>query len=95
VMLVVLHLLTRRLFAVAFEWGRLAHAIVLLAGTSVAGEVLLPDAGVAGFATRTLALAAIALLFAATRFMRPAELASLRDVLRRRRRRAPSAGPRR
>jgi O-antigen/teichoic acid export membrane protein len=88
VMLVVLHVLTRRLFAVPFDWRRLAHAVVLLAGASVAGELLLPDAGVSGFATRALALAAIPLLFAATRFTRPAELAGLRDLLRRRRRRA-------
>lgn len=86
VMLAVLHLLTRRLFAVPFEWGRLAHAVVLLAGASGAGELLLPDAGVAGFATRTVALAAIPLLFVATRFARPAELAGARDLLRRRRR---------
>ena len=85
VMLLVLHLLTRRLFAVPFDWARLGHAIVLLAGVSVAGELSLPDAGVAGFATRALALAGIVLLFAATRFARPAELAGLRDMLRRRR----------
>jgi len=84
VMLVVLHLLTRRLFAVPFEWGRLAHAVVVLAGVSVAGELLLPASGLAGFATRALALAAIALLLAATRFARPAEWEGLRSVLRRR-----------
>ena len=43
VMLVVLHLLTRGLFAVPFDWRRLAHAVVLLAGVAVAGELLLPD----------------------------------------------------
>ncbi|MFP5362505.1 MAG: lipopolysaccharide biosynthesis protein [Thermoleophilia bacterium] len=85
VMLVVLHLLTRRLFAVPFDWPRLAHAVALLGAVSVAGELLLPDAGPAGFATRAGALAAIPLLFAATRFARPAELAALRAALRRRR----------
>ena len=45
VMLVVLHLLTRHLFTVPFEWGRLAHAVALLAGISVAGELALPTAG--------------------------------------------------
>ncbi|HVF79741.1 MAG TPA: lipopolysaccharide biosynthesis protein [Solirubrobacteraceae bacterium] len=86
VMLVVLHLLTRRLFAVPFHWARLAHAFVLLAGVSVAGELLLPEAGVAGFATRAAAIGAIALLFVATRFARPEELAGLRELLARRRR---------
>ncbi|MDX6679677.1 MAG: hypothetical protein QOE31_3729, partial [Solirubrobacteraceae bacterium] len=83
VMLVVLHLLTRRLFAVPFEWPRLAHAVVLLAGISVAGELLAPDAGLRGFVTRALALAAIPVAFAVSGFVRPAEWAGLRSVLRR------------
>ena len=84
VMLLVLHLLTRRLFAVPFEWRRLVHAVVLLAGVSVAGELLLPDAGVGGLLTRGLALAAIPAAFAVSGFVRPAEWAGLRSVLRRR-----------
>ena len=85
VMLAVLHLLTRRLFAVPFEWGRLTHAVVLLACLSVAGELLLPTAGAGGFVTRGLTLAALPLLFALTRFARPAELAAVRAALRGRR----------
>lgn len=77
VMLVVLHLLTRRLFAVPFEWGRLAHAIGLLAGIAVAGELLLPTAGFGGFALRALVLAAIPVAFVATGFMRDDERAGL------------------
>ena len=87
VMLVVLHLLTRGLFEVPFDWRRLAHAVVLLAGVAVAGELALPDAGVAGFATRALALAALPLLFVVTRFALPAELAALRGLRARRLRR--------
>jgi O-antigen/teichoic acid export membrane protein len=83
VMLVVLHLLTRGLFAVPFEWGRLAHAIVLLAGVSVAGELLLPTAGIGGFVSRAAALAMLPLLFAISGFVRPQEWAGLRSVLRR------------
>ena len=85
VMLVVLHLLTRRLFAVAFEWLRLAHAVALLAGVSVAGELLLPVAGASGLLTRALALAALVPLLAITRFVRPAEWSGLRAALARRR----------
>ncbi len=85
VMLVVLHLLTRGLFAVPFEWGRLAHAVALLAGVAVAGELLLPDAGAAGFATRAAALAALPAALLATGFMRPQERDGLRSLLRRRR----------
>jgi O-antigen/teichoic acid export membrane protein len=85
VMLVVLHLLTRRLFAVPFEWARLAHGVALLAGAAVAGELLLPGDGAGGFASRAALLAALPLLFAATRFARPAELAGLRSLVSRRR----------
>jgi O-antigen/teichoic acid export membrane protein len=87
VMLVVLHLLTRGLFAVPFDWRRLSHAVVLLAGVAVAGEVLLPESGVTGFATRALACAGLPLLFVLTRFARPQELAALRRVRVRRPRR--------
>ncbi|HEY0346400.1 MAG TPA: oligosaccharide flippase family protein [Solirubrobacteraceae bacterium] len=82
VMLVVLHLLTRRLFAVPFEWGRLAHATVLLAGVAAGGELLLPTGGAAGFVLRAAALAALPVALAATGFVRPAEWAGLRSVIR-------------
>lgn len=91
VMLVVLHLMTRRLFAVPFEWARLAHAVFLLAGVGVAGELLLPDAGASGFVLRALALGALPLLFVVTRFASPAEVAGLRDLLARRRARWPGS----
>ena len=84
VMLVVLHLLTRHLFVVPFEWGRLAHAVALLAGVAVAGELLLPDEGAAGFVTRAVALAALPAALLATGFMREQERAGLRALLRRR-----------
>jgi hypothetical protein len=77
----VLHLLTRGLFAVPFQWRRLAHAVVLLAGVSVAGELLAPDAGLDGFLLRAGAAALIPVLFAATRFVEPGERAALRRVV--------------
>jgi peptidoglycan biosynthesis protein MviN/MurJ (putative lipid II flippase) len=83
VMLVVLHLLTRRLFVVPFEWVRLAHAVALPAVVVVGGELLLPTAGAAGFVTRALALAAIPALLLVTGFARPAELAGLGGLVRR------------
>jgi O-antigen/teichoic acid export membrane protein len=85
VMLVVLHLLTRRLFTVPFEWGRLAHACVVLGGGAVAGELLLPASGAAGFAARAAVLAALPAVLVATRFIRPAELGGLRGLLAARR----------
>jgi O-antigen/teichoic acid export membrane protein len=83
VMLVVLHLLTRRLFVVPFQWARLAHAATLLAGVAVGGELLLPTAGVDGFALRALALAALPPALVATGFVRPEERAGLRVLVRR------------
>jgi O-antigen/teichoic acid export membrane protein len=61
-MLVAVHLLTRRLFVVPFEWPRLARIVAIIAGASVAGEVLLPVSGIGGFASRALVLAAIPVL---------------------------------
>ncbi|MEA2194396.1 MAG: hypothetical protein QOG42_830, partial [Solirubrobacteraceae bacterium] len=58
----------------------LAHAVALLAGVSVAGELLLPASGVDGFLLRGAAAALIPLLFAVTRFVAPAELAALRRL---------------
>ena len=80
VMLVVLHLLTRRLFTVPFEWGRLGHAVVLLAGMAVAGELLLPESGWDGFASRAAVAAVVPVAFALTGFLRPAEWAGLRGL---------------
>ncbi|HEV2059814.1 MAG TPA: lipopolysaccharide biosynthesis protein [Solirubrobacteraceae bacterium] len=80
VMLVVLHLLTRGLFAVPFQWRRIAHAVVLLAGVSVGGELALPQAGADGFLLRAGAAAFIPLLFAATQFVAPDERAALRRL---------------
>jgi O-antigen/teichoic acid export membrane protein len=56
VMLVAMHLLTRKLFSVAFEWSRLARAVAVLGVIGVGGELLLPADGAVGFVTR-LALA--------------------------------------
>jgi len=84
VMLVVLHLLTRRLLAVPFESGRLAGAVAISSGVAVLGELLLPTEGATGFVTRALALVAIPLLLAAVRFPRPGELAGARRALSRR-----------
>jgi O-antigen/teichoic acid export membrane protein len=63
-MLVVVHVLTRRLFVVPFEWPRLARIVAIVAGPAVAGELLLPESGAGGFVSRALVLAAIPLLLA-------------------------------
>ena len=63
--------LTRNLFPVAFEWGRLARFVLVAGGIAAAGELLLPTDGVVGFITRALALAAIPPALYAARFFRP------------------------
>jgi O-antigen/teichoic acid export membrane protein len=82
VMLVVVHLLTRRLFAVPFQWRRLGTIVAILAGVSIAGELLLPTAGPAGFAARALALAAIPVLLVFARVFTLGQLARFRASLR-------------
>jgi O-antigen/teichoic acid export membrane protein len=67
-MLFVMHLLTRRLFAVAFQWRRLAQATAILAGVAVSGELLLPSSGFAGIALRALWLLLAPALLLLTRF---------------------------
>jgi O-antigen/teichoic acid export membrane protein len=75
VMLAVVHLLTRGLFAVPFEWARLGKIVAIVGGVSVAGELLLPTAGVAGFAARAAFLAAIPVLLVFARVVTMQQLA--------------------
>ena len=67
-MLAVMHLLTRRLFVVGFQWRRLALLAAILAGVAVSGELLLPTSGFAGIALRILWLALVPVLLVLTRF---------------------------
>jgi O-antigen/teichoic acid export membrane protein len=78
VTLAVLHLLTRSLFRVPFEWGRLAHATAVLGLAALAGELLLPTSGAVGLVSRVALVAAVPLVLVATGFLRPSERAALR-----------------
>jgi hypothetical protein len=68
-------------FAVPFEWSRLAVLAVTLGAVSLSGELLLPSSGVAGFVLRVLWLGLIPATLLATRFFSPAERAQARSVL--------------
>ena len=57
-MVAIMHLLTRNVFAVDFQWRRLAQLTAILAGVAVSGELLLPTAGFAGLVLRVLWLCA-------------------------------------
>jgi O-antigen/teichoic acid export membrane protein len=82
VMLVVIHLLTRGLFTVPFEWSRLARLVALLGGVSVAGELLLPTSGAVGLLTRLAALAVIPAAVLLGGFLTDAERTRLRSLAR-------------
>jgi len=77
VMIGVIYMLTRSLFSVGFEWGRLGRLLAVLVGVSVAGELLLPTAGAGGFILRGLAWCAIWPLLRVVGFFSRAELARL------------------
>ena len=93
VMLLVMHLLTRRAFAVTFEWRRLLQITIVMSAIAVAGDVLLPTHGAAGFLSRAAAFAAIPALLWATGFAHPRELGQVRELLMRVRRRGAAREP--
>lgn len=80
VMLIVMRLLTRRLFHVAFEWRRIAQLALVLGGLAGAGELLLPTSGAVGFLTRALLALALPLVLGLTGFYRPEERALARTL---------------
>jgi hypothetical protein len=79
-MVTLMHLLTRGVFPVDFEWRRLAHVTLILAGVAVSGELLLPTSGPVGLVLRILWLALIPALLLVTRFITPAERAQARAL---------------
>jgi O-antigen/teichoic acid export membrane protein len=97
VVVVLMYVLTQRLFPVPYEWGRLALLVVVTAATVAAGELLLPTDGFDGFATRTLLWLALPLILLATGFLTAEERAGIRAMLRpsavRERLRAAAAEP--
>jgi O-antigen/teichoic acid export membrane protein len=83
VMLVVMYLLTRGAFRVNFEWGRLAHLVLVMGGIAAAGELLLPTSGAAGLLSRGAAFAIIPAALWVTGFVQPREKRRLRDLISR------------
>ena len=84
VMLVAMHVFTRRLFTVAFEWTRLAHIVLVVGGIGVLGDVLLPTVGLGGFALRLVAWIAIPGALLLTHFPHAEENAQLRALAHKR-----------
>jgi O-antigen/teichoic acid export membrane protein len=80
-MLAVMYLLTRGLFRVGFEWLRLAQLAVILTGVAVSGELLLPDHGLLGLATRAAWLGLVPVALLMTRFFHPREREQARRLV--------------
>src|SRR5436190_122891 len=74
-MLAAMHLLTRGLLGVRFEWRRLALLAAILSAVAVSGELLLPTSGAAGFVLRVAWLGLVPALLWLTRFFAPHERA--------------------
>ena len=89
VMLTVMYLLTRHAFTVAFEWGRLAHLVLVLGGLAAVGNLVLPTHGAVGFLSRALVAAAMPVVLLATGFAHGPELRQARALLMRLRRSYP------
>jgi O-antigen/teichoic acid export membrane protein len=86
VMIAVMHVLTRRAFAAAFEWRRLLQLVIVVGGIAAVGDALLPTRGLVGFLARTAVLAAIPLVLFGTGFAHSEEIAQGRVLLDRARR---------
>jgi O-antigen/teichoic acid export membrane protein len=80
VMVAVMHLLTRGVFAVEFQWRRLGQLTAILAAVAVSGELLLPTSGPAGLLMRIAWLALAPALLLLTRFVAPHERAQVRAL---------------
>ncbi|HXP37402.1 MAG TPA: hypothetical protein VN817_06520, partial [Solirubrobacteraceae bacterium] len=80
-MLIVMHVLTRRLFVVGFEWLRLAQLTAIFTAVAVSGELLLPTSGFAGIALRIVWLALIPVLLLLTRFFKDDERSQARALV--------------
>jgi O-antigen/teichoic acid export membrane protein len=80
-MVAIMHLLTRGVFAVDFQWRRLAQVTVIFASVGVSGELLLPSAGAVGLVLRVLWLMLIPLLLLGTRFFAPNEREQVRAIV--------------
>ena len=80
-MLGVMYLLLRRVFPVAFEWGRLSHLVVVIATLTTLGTVLLPQTGPAGFLLRAGVFLLTGVVLAGTGFLHRSELEAARGLL--------------
>ena len=80
--LLITYVLTQRLFAVPYEWGRLALAAAVAGGLAAAGSLALPNHGALPLVGRAALWLAYPALLAALGFLTPEERRSLKGLLR-------------
>jgi O-antigen/teichoic acid export membrane protein len=83
VMLALMYGVTRRLFPVPFQWGRMARIVVIAIGLYALGELTLPAEGAVGFLSRAALIPLFPVLLYLSGFFHPVELAQLRALLER------------
>jgi O-antigen/teichoic acid export membrane protein len=80
VMLALAYLVSRRFFAVPFQWGRMARIVFIAGALYAGGEVLLPTSGADGFLSRAALVPLFPLLLYGSGFFEPDELGYLRTL---------------
>jgi len=83
VMIALMYVVTRRVFPLQLEWGRLARIVGIAAALFALGELLLPTSGWGGFLSRAAVAAAYLPLLYASGFFGERERAALRRGLER------------
>ena len=73
-----MYAVTRRVFPLGLEWGRIARIVGFAAALFAAAELLLPDSGAVGFLSRAALVPAYWALLHLTGFFHDAELEQLR-----------------
>ncbi|MDX6636959.1 MAG: hypothetical protein QOJ01_470 [Solirubrobacterales bacterium] len=79
--LLITYVLTQRLFAVPYEWGRLAAVVLLTAALVGFAEAVVPTAGAAGFLLRAALWAAFPLALLVGGFLKPGERRAMNTML--------------
>ena len=82
-MIALMYVVTRRVFPLRLEWGRLARIVGIAAGLFALGELLLPTSGWGGFLSRAAVAAAYLPLLYASGFFGEREREALRRGLAR------------
>jgi O-antigen/teichoic acid export membrane protein len=83
VMLALMYLVTRRLFAIPFQWARLARIVLIAGGLYALGELALPTDGASGFLARAALVPLFPLLLYVSGFFQPEELGYVRSLRQR------------